>query len=220
MCYFIGDWRTVRVFILDVVFILLTWHYFLGGHLKKERELLSLGHPRWVTAETTVTACGHSVLITHVTRTQKRTWRIAVHLKTRIPLRDKRASLFLDPRWFATSKDNLKSHGRFTPFWPTERAQIRESTVTRHVRNHTRQNRLHLTNTKNCRIRFIHSCFPGRWFDFTTRHVCACSFENEIRDTRLGTQCAIWRNVCVVFTVGISVGSVHRANIQINAIKN
>lgn len=25
--------------------------------------MLSLGHPRWVTAETTVTACGHSVLI-------------------------------------------------------------------------------------------------------------------------------------------------------------
>lgn len=84
------------------------------------------------------------------------------HLKKRMPLGDRRASLFLNARWFATSKDNLKSHSRFTPFWPTERAQIRESTVTRNVRNHTRQNRLHLMNTKNCRLWFMHFCFPGR----------------------------------------------------------
>lgn len=192
----------MHVFVFDKVFLLLTWCYFLGGHLKKKRELLSLGHPRWVTAETTVTACGHSVLITHVTWTRKRTWRISVSSRRKgYHWGTDRRLCFLDLRWFVTSKDNLKSHSRFTPFWPTERAQIRESTVTRHVRDHTRQNCFHSTNTVNCRSWFIHCCFPGRWFDFTTRHVCACFFrKRDSRHTTRNTVRNMTQRLCCIYS--------------------
>lgn len=115
-------------------FLTLTWYYFLRSHLQKKRELLPLWHPRWVIiADTTVTACGHSVLIIHVTRSTENV-DINVQMCKRALVQKKntdrdvactQSRRAVEP---ATSEDNLKS-ARSVHAILTNRART-ESTTT------------------------------------------------------------------------------------------
>lgn len=133
------------------------------------------------------------------------------------------------------TKITLKARGRFTPFWPTELAQIRtESTTTTTQRRRRRRRRWRWrrrrTPQRRRRPTIVHNVHPARfarraihglslpgpmiWFHDAT---CVCvrtrRFENEIRDTDSGARCAIWRNICTVHIPVRYVGSPasHRA---------